>query len=380
MRSTSGLDGGWKFSLTTLAAVAVVVACSPNNGKKTAITPRSSGAFQQKVSSCTDNLRASEKLKLGGKNKVVLCEIPEGQAQAVPVSYPVSFSIQKEESARKSSSENVRLAMTVGFETDDAMTEEARKQWRLIFANVCGNATSEIFSRSRLSAFKLHMNLSFAFGDANGDTFGDGVSDGSDEAVSEPDQSLHVKKGAQAGDEFWVFDQLPSRPAFYPMGKKADMVACKTKFPGTDLEAVKSFKECARQQRALVNAPACAAFAKRVGNLLGIVDAEKEAATCGAVQPTLASAQDLQVGTEPSVGVGAGVDLASESSSGVAPKGQDGLSSDAEKPRPTNPGDSSSFAKPRMSDADFMTKAELNRKDLLTILSPVCPNQLKDVK
>jgi hypothetical protein len=394
MRSTSGFESGWKFSLASLAAVAVVVACSPNNGKKTAITPRSAGVFQQKVSSCTDRLRASEKLKLGAKNKVVLCEIPEGQAQAVPVSYPVSFSIQKEESGRKSSSDDVRLAMTVGFETSDTMTQEAREQWRLIFANVCGHATSEIFSRSRLNGFKLRMNLSFTFGDANGDVFGDGVSGDSvsDETVGEPDQILHVKKGEPSGDEFWVFDRLPSRPAFYPMGKKADAVACKAKFPGSDLESVKSFKECARQERALVNAPVCAAFAKRVGNLLGIVDAEKEAAICGAVQPVSASlAQDTQAIDEAGAET-AKQDVELASAAAVADKvvtkvdktavavasaaDNTAVTAAAGKPRPTNPGESSSFAKPRLSDADFMTKAELNRQDLLTILSPVCPNQL----
>jgi hypothetical protein len=196
------------------------------------------------------------------------------------------------------------------------------------------------------------MKLKLVFDDPNGGVFDDGA----DETVGEPDQILHLKRGTLGNDEFWTLDQLASQPSFYPLGKSSDAIACKQKSPGTDRESVKQYQDCARQQRAIVNAPACAAFAKRVGNLLGIVDAEKEAATCGAVQPVT-----TKLAPEPTATPG------------------DLITQDA-KPQPTNPGDSSSFAKPRVSDAEFMSKAELNRKDLLTILSPVCPSQFKDVK
>ncbi len=328
MRSTSS---GFTFSLTTLAAVAVIVACSPNGAKKTSITPRGSaaGEFQQKVSTCTDSLRASEKLKLGTKNKVVICEIAAGSATPTPVTYPISFSVQKDQSEKRGeTSEDVRLAMTIGFQAAMTLSKEDREQFRLIFANVCGSATSEIFARSKLGSAKLHLNLGFVFNDENGDVFDDQL-ETSGERAPVADQSLHIVRGRQGADDFFTLDELPTRPLFYPLGKKADEIACRQKFPGR--ESLAQLRECARNQRAIVNAPACAAFAKRVGNLLGLVDAEKEATTCGA-------AQAAPVTT------------------------------------------TSTFSKPRQSDVDFMASAELNRADLLTILSPVCPGQLKDVK
>jgi hypothetical protein len=334
MRSTSS---GFTFSITTVAAVALIVACSPNNGKVT-IGARPVNGSQQKVTSCTDSIRASEKLKIGAKNKVVICEIPDGQSTSVPVTYPVSFSVQKSDSATSKS--EVSLSMTIGLQPSVTLDDKARADLLADFKNVCGTATENIFTRSRVGSTTLKMNLEFVLADS-GDVFG--------QPATSADHVLFLSKSTSGADASWALNQFPTKPSFFPKGRASDLKDCNAKFSSS-----KEQVECAWAKRLEANAPACAAFAKRVGNLVGIVDAEKEASTCGAVQPVEEKLLPAPTATP--------------------------LVTDVAKPQPTNPNDSSTFSKPRMSDSDFISKAELNRKDLLTILAPVCPDQIKDAK
>jgi|GEM_PF-5463306 len=344
---------GFTFSLTTLGTVALIVACSSNN--KLQVTQKGNGAdpAQSKVMACSDSLSPSVKRKISNKT-VSVCENAEGApstAKPVATEFPVSYSVEKEDGG-KGSRGKVRLTVNIGFTTTETLTEKQQELLIRDFTNVCGADTQAIFNRTNVDKTPLDLNLNFSLVDGNGDVFGN-----PSEAI---DQIVRIVKGADGSDSVWVLDQIPSRPRFYPQGKEADNKACAAQFPADP-------KTCIWQKRHDLNVPACAAFAKRVGNSLGIVDAETEANTCGATQAALLE------DAAPAAGSASG-------STAMIPGAQSSVPPYA-KPTPTQPGNdgSSSFAKPRLGDGDFLKRAELNRKDVIGILSPVCPS-LKDAK
>lgn len=334
------------FSLTTIAAVAVIVACSPNNGK-IGIGVQAPTAFQTAISACSDGMRSSEKVKpQAGTRTVEVCEFPlkaDGTIadKPVPTTTDVSFSIQKGEDLKgRASGSDVHLAMMIGFAPNVVLDDKAKVDFRSKFAEDCQADTQAIFSRSKFGgSIQLHLSLNFQFDDAAVQL----LSVDETETKTQTDHELRIEKHVEGNDTFWTLNQLPSLPKYYPHGKSADNQAC-----ATAGGSKKAQYQCALDHRKIVNLPVCAAFAKRVGNVLGIVDTAKENATCGAVQPAVVATPDAAPVTTES------------------------------KPGPTAPQESS-FAKPTGSDDDFMKRAELNKKDLVTILAPACPN-LKDVK
>jgi hypothetical protein len=369
-------------TLTTLAAVAVIVACSSNNGK-IGIGVQTPTAFQKALNACTDGMRSSQKVRpQAGSRTVELCEFPlkpDGTRadKTIPTTTDVSFSIQKGEDVKgRSNSNQVNLSMMIGFlpnvafdDKDSNKDAKAKVDFRSSFAEDCQADTQVIFTRSKFGGpIQLHLSLNFQF-DETTDALLSSPSDIS-ETKTETDHEVRIEKQTEGPDTFWTLNQLPSLPKYYPHGKSVDNQACSG--AGGSREVI---KKCAQDHRKIVNLPVCAAFAKRVGNALGIVDAAKEYATCGAIQPVSTVAALVASAGEPEVEHGDGaeqvdsdVDLRSSAMQGT----------NQSKPSPTTSQDSS-FSKPTASDDEFMKKAELNKKDLVTILAPACPN-LKDAK
>ncbi len=359
------------FSLTTVAAVAVIVACSPNNSKL-AIGVRGPTAFQNAINACTDSLRSSQKVKpQAGTRTVQICEFPlkaDGTIadKTVPATTDVSFSIQKVDDAKgRTIANQVNLGMTIGFLPNVAIDDKEKIAFLSAFKDDCQLETQEIFSRSRFGGpVQLQLSLEFQFDD-NSTAFPTSASNVETETKTETDHELriekHIEKQTAGADTFWTLNQLPSLPKYYPSGKLADNQSC-----GAAGGSRKAQQDCRLERRKVLNLPVCAAFAKRVGNALGIVDAAKEYASCGAVQAAVALADRPRA-----------ADFVLGDVSGDVANDLQQLAAEA-KPTPRLPQDSS-FAKPTASDDEFIKHSELNKKDLLTILAPACPN-LKDAK
>jgi hypothetical protein len=281
------------------------------------------------VNTCADNLRSSEKLSFGGKRSVTVCEkpeMPDGTIASTPslVTKPVSYSVQKNDEAQSGArAQGVKLAVVVGFKTSSPLDENAQKEFISRFDADCGQPTELIFSRSRFSGtVRLALALDYRFVPIVPDIL---------EESEATDQDLRFEAKTEGADTFVVFTQLPSEPRFYVKTKAADAKACVA--AGGPIETQ---RECALAKRREANRAVCAAFAKRIGNGLGLVDASREAQLCAA-----------------------------------APVSQ------VTKPFPKS--DDSSFSKPTANDEEFLSKATLNKKDLTQILTPACPT-LKDVK
>lgn len=359
------------FTLTTLAAVGIIVACSPNNGKAP-IGVRDATPFQKAVSACADSMSSSQKVKPpAGTRTVEICEFPlkvDGtiDSKTVRTVTEVSFSVQKADGKERAAGNVVNLAVVLGFVPSAAIEEKEENDFKGAFEADCVADTKKIFERSNFGeAVKLNLTLALQFdGDAMsmGDLYSTqstSLEDSNNAADGTPkkvvaDHELRIEKQMDDKDAYWIFNQIPSLPRYYPHGKLADSQAC-VAAGGSPLVQV----DCKRAHRKLLNLPACAALAKRVGNVLGIVDAAKENAMCGAIQPatTVTDAAILAPNPIPAT-------VMSEFANG--------------KPSPPTSPDSS-FAKPTKSDDDFMKSSELNKKDLITILSPACPS-LKNLK
>ena len=348
-----------KFSLFTLVTVMSIVACTNNNGKLS-VTPRGTPQDQQKATACVDSLKPSTQKKVAGKQPVMVCELPvsaQSSAKPVAVAHPVSYAVYAGEDpaakATRASSNKVHLKMLIGFEeTKTTLNKDNRDDWRKILADDCGQSIAGIFERSADNGLQLALNLNYTVVDPT--TNNDGISDPDEEI---PDHTLMVTRVSDptTNDVSWEFAQIPSRPHFYAVAKAADVLACNG--TGGDL------KTCKKEKRKAANIPMCAAIAKRVGNTLGIVDAAGENALCGAVQPAPVTVAATPAPTATPTATSDIDDASFEIT-------QSGDIKPAAKPNPS--GGDSSFSKPTGKDDEWLGKATLNHKDVVTIMSPVC--------
>ena len=348
------------FSLLTLSTMALIVACSNNNGKL-GVTPTGPRTEDVSMNSCVDSLSYSTQTKVTGKGSVVLCEVPSDSKDGKPVAikHDISYSVGKVQTTG-SSRASLALSMSLGLTNSQspAPADDKQKELRAILVATCGGLTKKIFERSQVQGAPMTFTLNADFG--KDDPFG-GTAEGFD-------QIMHVSLTTETGgDYYWTLDSIPTRPRFYPMGTIADMNACAAQFPDKGT----SYLRCRYDKRATLNLSACAAIAHRVGSVMGLVDDETEAKTCGAVQP-----QTLDTTTETPIDPSASP-KPTPTDEEVAKFLNGGIDAAEIKPGPTTPDHrDSSFSKPRQGDAEFLKSSTLNRKDVVSLVSPVC----KDVK
>jgi hypothetical protein len=374
------------LSLTTVGAVALIVACSPNTGKAPiTIGTGASVEFQKAITTCTDSIRPSQKLRfLGATRQVNVCEFlmdANGVMGTTPVSVlkDVNYSVQTGDSAVKDTqtsgvNNTVRLAMQVGLSTSEVMDDKMKKDFVDRFTYYCKADTQAIFSRSKFdNGLTLHLSLNVqVVGEDGGNSDYNNPppistpADNTNIRTDIPDVKMSMTKFVDGSDTYWAFSRWPGIPRYYPQGKTVDTQACRQKGGSDQVVAA-----CVWAHRRSLNVQACAAFAKHIGNGLGLVDTASEQKTCGAVQPvdSIVAATVVHVPAVPVTPVDTPDLIDAEVDAAPVPI----ASSDAVKPAPVDSGEST-FSKPSVSDDDFMKNATLNKKDLVRILSLPCPN------